>query len=148
MFKLLGKNINDTAKLIRVFVNSKLDKYQLGDGQFALLHQISINEGLSQEKLSVLHNVDKATVTKSVKKLIRNGYIYREKNVNDGRAYKLYCTQKGLNFLPTIYNILDLKERLLASHIDVEELLIFKKVLNQIDSNITDYLKKEKEKNG
>jgi DNA-binding MarR family transcriptional regulator len=51
--------------------------------------------------------IDKTTTTKAVKKLEDEGYIYRIKDLEDKRYYKLYITEKGNEFRPVLRKILD-----------------------------------------
>lgn len=143
MNKPLGKEINELARDIRKFLNIYLDEYSLGEGQFGILYDVQKEEGISQEKLSTLRNVDKATITKAVKKLIDNGYIYRERDESDRRAYKLYCTPKGMSTKEFIEELIGKENQLLLQGNTPEEMAVFLKVIKTMKSNINEVIVKE-----
>jgi len=136
----IGKQINETAKDVRKFLNYHLDDYSLGDGQFGILYEISINPGTSQEQISKKRRVDKAFVTKAIKKLMANDYIYRERDENDRRAYCLYCTEKGINFIPKLKKIIKSEIDTTTKGFSEEELENLSSYLKRIRENISKYL--------
>lgn len=142
--KPMGKKICDTARNVKKFLSHHLDGYSLGDGQFGILYEIAENEGISQEQISRNRNVDKATIAKAVKKLIDNDYIYREKDKFDKRAYCLYCTEKGINFIPEIRRIIILENTTVTKGFTQEERDLLSLLLEKATRNIDEYFEKEK----
>ncbi len=144
MKKPIGKEINELARDIRKFLSSHLDKYSLGDGQFGILYELLHNEGVSQDELRRRRNVDKATIAKAVKKLIDYGYLYKERDANDKRAFCLYTTPKGRELKPEIERIIGLEQELLLRGSTPEEMEIFKRVMRRMTRNIEDYFEEER----
>lgn len=91
----------------QILINHYLKPYGIGSGQYIFLMYISKCEGISQKELSTLMMIDKTTTTKAIKKLEDAGYIYRIKDSEDKRYFKLYITEKGKNFMPVLKNILN-----------------------------------------
>ena len=85
----------------------KLEKFNLTTGTYPYLLVLNRNEGISQNEISKELNVDKAMSARTVKKLIELGYIRKEENEEDIRAYKLYITDKAKSIIPEIIEILD-----------------------------------------
>lgn len=56
---------------------------------------IKKNPGVSQEDIAEFFKLNKGTVAKGVKRLLKDGYIIRTQNESDRRAYCLYLTEKG-----------------------------------------------------
>lgn len=139
MKKPIGKEINELARDIRKFLSSHLDKYSLGDGQFGILYELLHNEGVSQDELRRRRNVDKATIAKAVKKLIDHGYLYKERDANDKRAFCLYTTPKGRELKPEIERIIGMEQELLLRGSTPEEMEVFKRVMRRMTRNIEDY---------
>lgn len=142
--KPMGKKICDTGRNIKRFLSYHLDEYSLGDGQFGILYEIAGNEGISQEQISKNRNVDKATIAKAVKKLIDNDYIYRVKDKQDKRAYCLYCTEKGIKFIPEIKRIIILENATVTKGFTQEEVDLLSHLLERVTTNIDDFFEKEK----
>lgn len=87
-----------TAAIFRTgqsILNNRLSELGISSGQMDFLYVISFREGISQIELSELMFVGKSATTKVVKILIAHGYVYRETDPSDKRAYRLYLTEKG-----------------------------------------------------
>ncbi len=54
------------------------------------------NPGINQIQLSTLLKVDKTTTAKAAQKLSDAGYLRKERNPSDSRAFRLYPTAKAL----------------------------------------------------
>ncbi|WP_461615493.1 MarR family winged helix-turn-helix transcriptional regulator [Clostridium sp. Marseille-QA1073] len=106
MRELFGKYITVLNRYQQILINHKLKEYELGSGQYFFLINIYQNEGISQKDLTSLVKTDKATTAKALIKLEKHGYIYRITDNEDKRYNKLYLTQKGSEFMPTLMNIL------------------------------------------
>lgn len=139
----IGKQINRTARDIKKFLYYHLDEYSLGDGQFGILYDISKNQGVSQDQISKSRNVDKATIAKAIKKLIENDYIYRERDKSDKRAYCLYCTEKGIRFIPEIERIVILENTVATKGLNNEEIDLLSSLLEKVSININEYFDEE-----
>lgn len=107
---------NKAKKLIRLnasiyrctqeYLEKKLEKFSLSIGTYPFLLTLNENEGVCQNKISNELNVDKAMATRNVRKLIELGYIRKEGNKEDTRAYKLYITSKGKDIIPEVIEII------------------------------------------
>lgn len=103
----IGKYISAIYRHQQILINHSLKEYGIGSGQYIFLVNISINEGISQKELSRIINIDKTTTAKAVKKLEQEGYIYKLQDEVDKRYHKLYMTEKGKEFMPTMSKILN-----------------------------------------
>lgn len=142
MRKPLGKEINELGRDIRKIFNYHLEGYSLGDGQFSILYEVFYNPGISQEKLSKKRNVDKTTIAKAVKKLINNGYIKKDKDKIDKRAYCLLCTEKAAQLIPEIKRVIKLENKVITEGFSEDEIKVFRKMMEKITKNIDKHLKK------
>lgn len=84
------------------YLSRKFKKYNLSSGSFSYLLTLSRNEGISQIQISKEVGNDRAMSARTINKLIEQGFIYKVQDENDGRAYKLYLTDKGKQILPFI----------------------------------------------
>lgn len=86
--------------ITKIARNLELSKRKRGPGSFSsteemAIHLIRHNKGISQERLSSLLGVDKALVTRIIRKLVDDGYVERRQSESDKRAYELYPTEKA-----------------------------------------------------
>jgi len=107
---------NKTRKLIKLngciyrctqaYLEKKLERFTLSISTYPFLLTLNENEGVCQNKISNELNVDKAMATRNIKKLIELGYIRKEANREDTRAYKLYLTSEGTKIIPEVIAII------------------------------------------
>jgi DNA-binding MarR family transcriptional regulator len=77
------------------YMAKELEAYQVGSGQFEFLLILYHRDGVSQETLAKVLKVSKATSTRAIQSLEKGGYVYRQRDENDLRAYRVYLTEKG-----------------------------------------------------
>ncbi|WP_319200472.1 MarR family transcriptional regulator [uncultured Ilyobacter sp.] len=138
----LGRTVKFLNIEIRKFLDFHLNEYQLGNGQFAIVIEVSENKGINQDALAQKMGVDKTTIAKTVKKLVENGYIIKEEDENDRRSKKLYTTHKADLIFKKIKKLINLERQVLTHGISQEEIKIFLKVVDCMKSNISEYLEK------
>lgn len=135
----IDKLIDDISREKNRLLSSFIEKYSLGNGQLQILHLVAWDEGISQENVARLRDIDKSAVGKSVKRLIENDYIYKIKDEKDKRAYCLYCTKKGLEIIPKIGDLIQKLDEILIKDSTKEEIDLFKKIIKRMNKNIKDY---------
>ncbi len=131
----VGKYISQIYRKGNAFFSKKFEKYSIGSGQFMFLANLYRNNGLNQEELAEILNIDKGTTARAIKKLEEEGFIKREKDENDKRAYKLYVTQKAENIKEEIFEILREWEEILLCDLSEEEVIIIKSLLKKISNS-------------
>lgn len=77
------------------YMAKELEDYGIGSGQFDFLMVLYRKDGISQEALAKILKISKATSTRAIQSLEKEGYVYRQKDENDLRAYRVYLTEKG-----------------------------------------------------
>ncbi|WBW97213.1 MarR family winged helix-turn-helix transcriptional regulator [Oceanirhabdus sp. W0125-5] len=142
-----GKYISAIYRHQQILINNKLKPYGIGSGQYIFLINIHNHEGLSQKELSKLLAIDKTTTAKAVRKLEDEGYIYREQDKEDKRYYKLYLTEKGKSFIPTLRKFLRSNTDILSSGMSDKQqeqtLESLKLMLENMCKSVEDLRKKE-----
>lgn len=107
MDQSIGRLIARIHRGIYNQVADQLKDKDLDVGQFFFLCFIQNNEGKTQEQIARGILLDKATVSKGIKRLVHLGYVSKEVNPDDKREYKIYATKKAKAFKPEldiIYN--------------------------------------------
>lgn len=105
------------------YMAKELEAYRVGSGQFEFLLVLYTKDGASQETLAKILKVSKSTSTRAIQSLEKEGYVYRQRDENDLRAYRVYLTEKGKE----IRNI------------------VFKKLNSFVDALLSDFTPEEKE---
>jgi DNA-binding MarR family transcriptional regulator len=110
-----------------MYIDKKLETYNIGSGQFSFLMRLYHNEGISQGSLAHSLRVDKATSARAIKKLMKEGYVARQRDTADKRAYRIFLTIKGKKMESTIKKISsEVKEIVLSTFPEDEKKLIIK----------------------
>ena len=107
-------------------INHEMIDLNIGHGQHQYLLTLYHNNGISQEELSKKLELDKGTTARAVKKLVENGYIIREVDENDKRAFKLFITKKAEEYKADFIKIADEWEATLLEGISEEDRQILK----------------------
>ena len=114
---------------IQIYLDKMLKKYELSSGSCPYIFMLEKNEGISQNRISKELSNDKAMSARTITKLIELGYVYKEEDEKDSRAYKLYMTEKLKTILPEIHQEMDALVDLLTENLSAEERLITMKSL-------------------
>ncbi|MBC1622821.1 MarR family transcriptional regulator [Listeria welshimeri] len=77
------------------FKNKKLLKTGLNIGQLRYLWTLYKEDGISQESMAKRFMVDKASVTRHIKRLEELGMIRREMDTKDRRIQRIFVTDTG-----------------------------------------------------
>lgn len=131
-----GKHISLIYRYSQIFFNSELKKYNLGSGQYIFLISLFKNNGISQEQLSDIVKIDKATTARAVAKLVNENYVIRKISENDKRAYNLYATDKAESIKNILFGILDSWNEIMLENIDRKERETLLKLIEKVGSNI------------
>ncbi len=98
----LTKLINRLYRCTQSYANEVLAKYGLGSGTYPFLLTLAIKEGINQNQISRELNIDKAMSARAIKRLIQMGYIKKEGDKDDTRAFKLFLTDKARAVIPEV----------------------------------------------
>ncbi|NLS37891.1 MarR family transcriptional regulator [Fructobacillus tropaeoli] len=113
-------------------MNQAASQYQLENNLFLYLIRIVEHEGLTQSDLAELIQVDKTTLSRSLKKLDDRGYIDKVTDAQNKNYKQLYPTQKARDR----YEVLAKLERQYIkgrlSTLSATELTDLNKILNKI----------------
>ncbi len=92
--------------LMRRAVQRAEEQFQLATGksgltpsQYFILLTIKNDEGLSQKQIVGMTGVDRSTMTASIRRLQKKGFIKRRKKPDDHRAYEVRLTDEGREIL-------------------------------------------------
>lgn len=138
--ELPGKYITIISKNMNYYFNKKLEKYNIKRNQLQILHYLYNNEGVSQNELGNVIMVDKITVTKILKGLVKEGYVEKREGNEDKRRKELYVTEKGYKLHDEIYAIMREVTDILFQDFSYGEKQIVKELLIRMSTNIYEFV--------
>ena len=125
-------------------ISKQVDSYNIGSGQYVFLLALYKKDGISQEEISDHLKIDKATTAKAIKKLEKEGYIKRNIDSKDKRAYKVFLTKKALNIKPEIHSILRNWADVISEGFSEDEKKLVSELLRRMANNAFVYFERKK----
>lgn len=114
------------------YLEKVLKSYDLSSGTYPYLFILEKNEGISQIQISNEIGNDKAMSTRAINKLIEGGFVYRNQDEKDNRAYKLYLTPKSKEIIPKIREEIQTVIDLITEDLSKEEMSVTMESLKKI----------------
>lgn len=115
--------------------NEVLKEFQLGSGTYPFLLMLNGNEGINQNQISRELNVDKAMSARTVKQLTALGYIKKEVDREDSRAYNLFLTDKAKAVIPKLKEELRVWNESITASMSEEEKRSLTELLGKVLEN-------------
>lgn len=128
----LGRWFSILYRMSMSNVTQGLKKYNIGSGQIMFLLELYYCDGVRQEELSTLLNIDGANTTRAIAKLVEEGYVLRQPDKEDGRAYRIYLTEKAHQIKPELFALLQSWDEKLLSALNQDERDTFIRLLKKI----------------
>ena len=140
MFKQIVKELRDTNRIRETKVEAGLRKNNIGihRAQHRILMSIVCGNCTYQKDLANHLKLSPATITVSMKKLEKDGYV--EKNVlhGDNRYNKIIITESGKEVIDKSINIFDDIDATSFKDFTEEECAQFLSYLRRMNSNLED----------
>jgi len=131
----IGKFFSIIHWQTRLYIEEKLKPYGLGGEKLHILIILYHREGLSQQEISKKLHIDKATASREIRKLERQGYIIREKDPKDERIYRVYLAKKAEKIKSIVKKEAHEWQRILLKGFTKEERKFIMKLLEKIAQN-------------
>ena len=109
-----------------------LKDLNLTPGEFSLLTSVRYNKGVSQIELASVYDIDKSTLSHSIKRMVNRRLIIRKRLENDRRYYGLSLTPTGSRLLKRVTSIVESQEELMESVVTKAEKEKFLQILSRI----------------
>lgn len=117
----IGKFVSFLYRYNQMYLDKELRPYNIGPGQFYLLMPLFQKDGVNQESLVQSINLDKANVTRAVQKLVKEGYVFQQRDTEDRRSYRIFLTEKGRAIEPGLKKIALEWENILLSNFNSDQ---------------------------
>lgn len=107
--------LHRASQVATAFFDQALGHRDLTHSQVLVLHSIAENPGTSQKHVSELTSIDRSTLADVANRLVRKGFIRRQRSRTDARRYNLSLTRAGEEALADARPMIqDVDDRLLA----------------------------------
>ncbi len=121
-------------------INKALDPYHISHAQFVIL-AITLwfdhkGQEVSQSLIIRQSKLDKMTVSKSLKKLVAQGYVKRTEHKEDTRAKSVHLTKKGKDMAAKLVPIVERIDAIFFGVIKKTDQQSFIDILNNLISKV------------
>lgn len=113
-------------------------QYDLAPWQAGILFILHRDGEMSQRKLAERLNLTPPSVTASIQKMEKLGYIRRTPKSGDQRVLLISLTEKGKTYLQGIFDVGHQMEEMAFRGMSLEEKLLLKRLLLQVRDNLMD----------
>lgn len=138
--------IRDITEITRCGVQYRTDKLAplgLKACHGSYLTEICAQPGISQEQLAKCICINKSNVARQVAILEEGGFLQRMPSWEDKRIMKLYPTQKTLDLLPTIMDIMDAWQDLLVKDLSAREQELLENLLEKMRARGSEWMEEQ-----
>lgn len=117
----LGKLVLIISRYNLFYMKEQLKDLDLKSYQFTILFEIYKGKNISQHEIGSNYNIDKGVMSRTLKKLEDDEFIYREIDENNRRRNIVSLTSKGEEIVERIINIFNQWESEIYEDIDIEK---------------------------
>lgn len=135
-FPNFGRCISILDRLMKMYYDRNLSDFEIGWGQQFYVEYIYDHPGVTAQEMVKCIRVDKATLTKVIKKLKEIDYIRIVRSETDKRSKLLYLTDKAV---PAARRIKEIHSRFystLCSNISSQDIQQAERTMEQMMENI------------
>ncbi|HOL18545.1 MAG TPA: MarR family transcriptional regulator [Bacillota bacterium] len=140
----LGRWISVIYRYGQIYITRELKPYAIGKGQFLFLMALYHRDGMRQEELAHLLNMDKGTTARAIGKLEKAGFVRREASREDHRANRVFLTPLALEFQTKLAAILQRWSEIISAGLSEEELDQAYGLLSRMAQNAVAYVQKNR----
>lgn len=134
------RSINTVSHKTRLYLNSQLKDLGLTSSTYFFILKVGDSGELSQDQLFKLIYLNPSNVTRRLNRLIKLGYISKEKSATDGRSQIVTLTKLGYQ------KYAELKERLpqinksIVKSLSTDQLAAFNQLMISMETQLDDLL--------
>lgn len=134
----IGKIASAFHRYMQIYISRSLVKgrYGIGPGQLYVLLATACNEGLCQKEIAQQLMIEKATVAKAIKTLVKIGYVRTEVDSHDKRHTKIFLSKKGHAIMPSMLLFLDEMNQIILENFTDSEIKMVYHFLERMNRNL------------
>lgn len=115
---------------------SKYEEFDLNRSQASILFTLHQRSSMSQKELAESLNMTPPSITSAIRKMEQEGYIRRRQDESDQRVMRLALTEKGAACVENVKRVADEMHELIFQGMSPEEIMLFRRLLIQINENL------------
>ncbi len=137
--QVILRHIEKTNKLVKRASQLYLDRMgvELTIDQWTLLNILNEHENISQKQLAKLSNRDTASINRSIKILVKQGFVTKEPVRNDLRKQEIALSNVGKYYLHNHAKMIAKTRKLFLDGFFPQEMELLRSFLERIQQNST-----------
>jgi len=136
MKKSIDMLLNEVGHLSLYKSHLKLGKLDLYKGQPPLLEILFEKDGITQKEILEQLRVTKATISKTISRMVAKGFLMVKKDPNDKRITRVFLTEKGRKVEKDLEKIkLEMADAILVNFSEKEK-KDFENLLKKVRKNL------------
>jgi DNA-binding MarR family transcriptional regulator len=117
---------NQVFNAYRINLEKSLNSTGLHSGQVFILISLWSEDGQRQNNIARSLNLSSPTVNKMIKSLIDGGFLTLQKDETDGRATRIFLTEKGIEIRSKVEKLWqDLEDDVYSNLTETEKIVLF-----------------------
>ena len=126
------KTMNEIVRCGMQYRNDRLAPFGLKSSHASYLLEICRNPGISQDNLAKRICFNKSNIARQIAVLEEDGFVQRKASAEDKRVMELYPTEKTLELMPRIRQVLGDWRGYLMEGLTEEEIRVLDKALESM----------------
>ncbi|MCS6821174.1 MAG: MarR family transcriptional regulator [Microscillaceae bacterium] len=132
-------HIKATWHAIARMYNAEATKYNLTLSVGYVLLNIDLTHGTPATKIAPLMGLEARSITRVLKSMEREGYIYKVQDEKDRRFFRIFLTEKGKQKRNYASQTVKRFNKMMKEMIEPEKMRIFFEVIQQINQLVEEY---------
>ena len=134
------KTMNEIVRCGMQYRNERLAPFGLKSSHASYLLEICRSPGISQDTLAKRICFNKSNIARQIAALEEGGFVLRKPAADDKRVMELYPTEKTLELMPKIRQVLGDWRGYLMEGLTAEETAVLDKVLTSMRNRAGDWM--------
>ena len=128
----IGYQVRQAQSAVFRDISRSIREIGVTPGEFSLLTLLEANPGINSITLARIYQLDKATLSLSVKGLVRRGLISSARDPDDGRYFSLRLTPEGRAVLRRVTRRVEKQEQAMDAVLKPGERELLLDMLNRV----------------
>ena len=124
-------------------MNLRLDALGLGSGQAPILRELHFSGAMCQKDLAERARVTPATISGTLKRMEKNGFIVRTQDESDARVTRVALSEQGERAYQETEKVFAETDREICKDVSEEECLRMMQLIERMSENVQNILEKE-----
>lgn len=137
----LMRYINIVSRCATIWRTDKLEGTELGDQHYSYILVVCRRPGISQDAISRRLFINKSNVTRSLAYLEEHGFVTRERDPEDRRQTRVYPTEKAIDILPRVREMIKGWNSYITEGFTEEEMEMYLSMTERLAERAAEYAK-------